>query len=279
MPVRVKQLGGALGAEIEDVDLSAPLSDAEFSQIRQAFYRYQVVFFRDQRLTPEEHIEFAERWGRININRFFGAVPGYPMIAEIRKEPEQRQNIGQCWHTDHSYDAEPAFTSILYAKVVPDHGGATLFASMIAAYDALPDGLKKMLAGLRAKHSSRHAFGDGTQTLETRRDGRISHPERAVQDAVHPVVVIHPANGRRALYVNPDFTVSFEGWTQEESKSLLEYLYRHASQPCFTCHLSWAEGTLAMWDNRATWHRAANDYNGQRRLMHRITVEGEPLSR
>jgi len=274
----VNPLSGTLGAEIAGVDLSE-LGDQQFSEIRKAFYRYQVISFRDQDITPEQQIAFATRWGTINVNRFFRPMDGYPMIAEVRKEPDQRQNIGEDWHTDHSYDTKPAFASMLYAKVVPAVGGDTLFASMCAAYDALSDGMQHMLSNLTARHSSRHVFGYSMQDAESRRTGRVVNPDQAVQDAIHPVVITHPRYGRRALYVNPDFTVGFEGWTDEESKPLLEYLYQHASHPQFTCRVSWAKGSLVMWDNRATWHCALNDYHGQRRLMHRITVEGEPLSR
>ena len=278
LSLQIKPLSGTLGAEIAGVNLADPLSEELFGEIRSAFYQYQVICFRDQKLTPEQYIAFAERWGNINVNRFFAPVDNYPMIAEIRKEPGHTQNIGEDWHTDHSYDMKPAFTSILYAKIVPDFGGDTLFASMFAAYEELSDGMKKTLLSMNARHSSRHAFGYGKTDLESRQTGRINNPDQAVQDAVHPVVITHPGSGRKALYVNPDFTVGFEGWTDDESKPLLEYLYKHAGQPRFTCRLSWAEGTLAMWDNRATWHCALNDYHGQRRLMHRITVEGEPLS-
>ena len=274
----VKPLSGILGAELDGVNLADPISDGLFEEIRSAFYQHQVICFRNQKLTPEQHIRFAERWGEININRFFARVEDYPMIAEIRKEPEQTQNIGEDWHTDHSYDTKPAFTSILYAKVVPEFGGDTLFASMYAAYDALSVGMKKMLSNMNARHSSRHVFGYLMSDAESRQTGRINNPDQAVQDAIHPVVITHPGSGRKGLYVNPDFTVGFEGWTDEESKPMLEYLYKHAGQPRFTCRLSWTEGTVAMWDNRATWHCALNDYHGQRRLMHRITVEGEPLS-
>lgn len=277
--IEVNPLSGVLGAEIRGADLSQPLSDEVFDEFRNLFHRYQVICWRDQELTPSQHVAFAERWGRINVNRFFGRVEGYPMIAEVRKEPDQLTNIGEDWHTDHSYDTEPAFTSIAYARIVPSFGGDTVFASMTAAYDALSDGLKSTLCRMRARHSSRHVFGYDTTDVETRQTGRVNNPQLAVQDAVHPVVITHPGTGRQSLYVNPDFTVGFEDWTDEESKPLLEYLYRHAGQPRFTCRLSWREGTVTMWDNRATWHCALNDYHGQRRLLHRITVEGEPLSR
>lgn len=277
--IRIRPLSGVLGAEIDDVDLGESLSEEQFREIREAFAKYHVICFRDQTLTPEQHLRFAERWGNINVNRFFKPVEGYPMIAEVAKEPGQTRNIGEDWHTDHSYDQEPAFASILYAKVVPDYGGDTLFASMCAACEALSDGMQAVLSGLRARHSSRHVFGYATREVESRQTGRIVNPELAVQDAVHPVVVTHPGSGRPALYVNPDFTVGIENWTDEESEPLLNFLYKHASQPRFTCRLSWRPGTLAMWDNRCTWHCAMNDYHGQRRLMHRITLEGQPLSR
>jgi len=275
--IDVRQSAPALGAEIHGVDLAAGLSDEQFAEVRDAFHRYGVIFFRDQDITPEQHIAFAERWGAINVNRFFQAVDGYPMIAEVRKEPHQETNIGGSWHTDHSYDTAPALGSILYALEVPPLGGDTLFAGMYAAYDALSDGMKAMLANLRAEHSSRHVFGEDSTRDDTDIEGRTGNPELATQDAVHPVVLRHPDTGRKALYVNPGFTLRFEGWTDEESKPLLDYLYAHAVRPEFVCRFRWAPGSIALWDNRATWHYAANDYAGQRRLMHRITIEGVPL--
>ncbi len=222
---------------------------------------------------------FARHWGEMNINRFFRAVDGYPMIAEVGKEPEQQDNIGGGWHTDHSYDVVPAMGSMLYAREVPVAGGDTLFASMYLAYEALSDGLKQTLERLKAVHSSQHVFGANARYLrETDLKGRLRNPELATQDAVHPVIIRHPDTGRKALYVNRAFTVQFDGWTEEESKPLPEYLYQHATRPEFTCRCRWQKGSLAFWDNRATWHYALNDYQGQHRLMHRITVEGVPLS-
>jgi taurine dioxygenase len=199
------------------------------------------------------------------------------MIAEVRKEPEQQRNIGNGWHTDHSYDEAPALGSMLYAREVPKTGGDTLFASMYAAYDALSDGLKATLEGLRALHSSRHVFGATAAARRGDLNGRIRNPEFATQDAIHPVVIRHPDTGRKVLYVNPGFTLRFDGWTEEESRPLLDYLYRHAARPEFTCRFQWREGSLAFWDNRSTWHFAVNDYHGERRLLHRITIEGERL--
>jgi taurine dioxygenase len=266
-----------VGAEVLGADLSKPLSAEETSELREALNEYGVIFFRDQELTPEQHIAFAERFAPINVNRFFRSVPGRPQIAEVRKEPDQVANIGGGWHTDHSYDEAPALGSILLAREVPDHGGDTMFASMHHAYEGLSDGLKRTLEGLRAVHSSRHVFGAAARYARDTA-GRIGNAERATQDAVHPVVIRHPETGRKTLYVNAAFTTRFEGWTEKESKPLLDYLYAHAAQPQFHMRFQWRKGSIAFWDNRATWHFAINDYHGERRLMHRITLEGVPLA-
>ncbi len=275
--IRVEPISPHVGAEIAGIDLAQALADETFAEIRRAFGQYGVLFFRDQKLLPEQHVAFAERFAPIDINRFFAAVAGYPMIAEVRKEPEQTRNIGGGWHTDHSYDQIPALGSMLYAREVPQTGGDTLFASMYAAYDALSPGMKAMLEGLSACHSSRHVFGYGGRSQQGDLAGRIGNPELATQDAVHPVVIPPPATGRKALYVNPGFTLRFDGWTEEESLPLLQYLYRHAVRPEFTCRFHWRQGSLALWDNRSTWHFAINDYHGERRLLHRITIQGSPL--
>ena len=272
-------LSPALGAEIGGVDIASGISEEQFDELRQAYIDHGVIFLRDQDITPEQHIEFARRWGDINVNRFFQAVATHPLIAEVRKEAGQKANIGSSWHTDHSYDQIPAMGSILYAREVPSVGGDTLFASMYAAYDALSDGLKAMLSTMNAEHSSRHAFGEGAymDTDFEDLDGRLGNTEAATQDAVHPVIIRHPLSGRPALYVNGDFTVKFEGWTREESQPLLDYLYAHARQNEFTCRFHWRQGSMAIWDNRATHHCALNDYHGERRLMHRITLDGVAL--
>ncbi|HEU5094920.1 MAG TPA: TauD/TfdA family dioxygenase [Reyranella sp.] len=267
----------AIGAEILGVDLSRPLTPEETGEIREALNEHGVIFFRDQELTPEQHIAFAERFAPINVNRFFRSAPGHPQIAEVRKEPDQTTNIGGGWHTDHSYDEAPALGSILLAREVPDHGGDTMFASMHHAYEALSDGLKRTLEGLRAVHSSRHVFGAAARYAKETA-GRIGNAERANQDATHPVVIRHPETGRKTLYVNAAFTTHFAGWTEKESRPLLDYLYAHAAQPQFHMRFQWRKGSVAFWDNRATWHFAINDYHGERRLMHRITLEGVPLA-
>lgn len=273
--ITVTRCSHAVGAEVGGVDLAAGVDDRQLAELRRALADHGVIFLRDQDITPDQHEAFAERWGTINVNRFFTPVPDHPRIAEVRKEPDQQTNVGGGWHTDHSYDQIPAMGSLLYAREVPEVGGDTLFASMHAAYEALSDGLRETLRGLRAEHSSRHVFGDLSTTAAF--NDRFQNAEAATQDAVHPVIIEHPLSGRPCLYVNGGFTVRFVGWTDLESQPLLQYLYRHAARPEFTHRFRWQVGSMAIWDNRAVQHYTLNDYHGHRRLMHRITIEGEKL--
>lgn len=273
--INVRKLSGGCGAEVLGVDLRS-LSNSQMDEIRQAYIDHGVIFFRDQTLTPEEHIAFARRWGQIDINRYFPATAEYPEIAEVRKEKTQKENIGGNWHTDHSYDVAPAMGSILLARELPEEGGDTLFANMYAAYEGLSDGLKKTLDGMRAVHSTLHVFGAAGFYKATDQAAGFTGEDK-MSEVTHPVIITHPESGRKALYVNPAFTIAFQGWTEMESRPLLEYLYRHATKPEYSCRFQWRDGSIAFWDNRATWHSAVNDYHGHRRLMHRITIAGVPL--
>ena len=274
--INVKPLSGNIGAEIDGVNLKK-ISKEQFKEIKIVFGKYGVIFFRNQNLSPEEEIIFAELWGEININRFFTNLEGYPKIALVSKEPDQKKNIGGAWHTDHTYDLEPAMGSILFAHQVPKKGGDTLFSSMYTAYETLSDGLKDTLKYMHGRHSSRHVFGTSRSERNDDTVGRIINSDKAKQDAIHPVVITHPQTRRKALFVNPTFTLGFDGWSDEEAKPLLNYLYSHATKPEFTCRFKWEEGSIAFWDNRSTWHLAVNDYHGERRLMHRITINGTRL--
>jgi taurine dioxygenase len=268
-----------VGVEISKTDISS-LSESDFAIVYEAFSEHGLVFFRDQEITAQQHIEFAQRWGDININRFFEASDQFPQIAIVRKEADQQVNIGGSWHTDHSYDLEPALGSILVARELPPQGGDTWFTSMYKAYDALSPGLQAALADLRAVHSAQHVFGSkGAHKRTADTQDRVGNTDAAdaLPDPVHPVVITHPLSGKKALYVNPGFTRRFENWTIAESAPLLNYLYEVAQNESFVTRFKWRPGSIAFWDNRATWHMAINDYQGHRRIMHRITVEGVPL--
>lgn len=265
-----------VGAFVDDIDLRTVDADL-VEQLRQAWADHGVLFFRDQELSETDHITFAERFAPIDINRFFAAVPEHPQIAQVLKEADQITNIGGGWHTDHSYDQIPAKGSILLARQTPPSGGDTRFLSVGAAFEALSDGLKTTLRSLRAHHSNEHIFGETGAQREGDVGDRIGNPE-ATGGAIHPVVICHPDTGRELLYVNAAFTTHFEGWSVEESKPLLDFLLGHVASGPFSFQFDWQPGSIAMWDNRSTWHWALNDYHGHRRLMHRITIEGEPIS-
>ncbi|HAT27980.1 MAG TPA: taurine dioxygenase [Gammaproteobacteria bacterium] len=266
-----------VGAEILGVDIAGGLASSELETIKQTFSQHGLVFFRNQKISEADHIDLAEVFGDINVNRFFAANPEYPQIAMVSKEPDQIANIGGGWHTDHSYDQEPALGSILVARELPASGGDTWFTSMYKAYDSLSDGLKETLEGLSAVHSAKHVFGPkGEYETTGSAGGRIGNAGAALEmeDPIHPVVISHPLSGRKALYVNAGFTLRFDGWTDEESAPLLAYLYGRAIVDENITRFKWENGSVAFWDNRATWHFAQNDYPGQRRVMHRVTIEG-----
>lgn len=274
--MNVSPLGDALGVEVTGVQL-AELEGASLDALKALVFENGVAVIRGQQLSPDQHIAFAKRWGGIDVNPFFPTNSGWPEIAEVRKAEDQRSNIGGGWHTDHSFDQVPAMGSILVARELPPVGGDTLFSSMGAAYDALSEGLKETLSTLRAVHSADHIYQPGGYYSQTDLADEMTGQDLSTR-AVHPVVIRHPVTGRKMLYVNGAFTLYFEGWTREESLPLLKYLYDHGSRDEFQCRVRWQPGSVAIWDNRATWHLAMNDYHGHRRVMHRITLTGEPLA-
>lgn len=265
------------GAFVHGVDL-AHLSLAEFDQIKAAFAEHGVLFFRDQELTSRQHITFAERWGEINVNRFFAAHMDHPEIALVVKEPTDEDNIGGYWHSDHSYDVEPALGSILVARELPTSGGDTMFASLQKAYEQLDSRTKDRIERMRAVHSAHHIFGEQAYEGEGRDgfDGRLGNTRGAdaMADVSHPMIIQHPLSGKKVLYVNPTFTIGIEDMDHDDAMALLHALYDHAASDDFVFRFEWEPGSVAMWDNRAVWHSALNDYPGQRRVMHRITIEG-----
>ena len=272
--VRVVPYAAGCGAVIENIDL-CDLDDEKFRVVHEAFLDYGVIFFREQRLEADHHLALARRFGPVVINKFFPATAN-PEIAEVRKEPDQQTNIGGGWHTDHSYDEIPALGSILVARDLPTSGGDTLFANMYAAYEGLSEGLQKTLRSLRAIHSNEHLYGAKGIYRQTDLAPMLQGKD-VVGAATHPIVITHPDSGRPALYVNPGHTRCIEGWTVEESLALLRHLYEHASRDEFTCRFEWQPGSVAIWDNRSTWHMAVNDYHGEKRLLHRITIDGSEL--
>ena len=269
----IRPVAGAIGAEIGGVDLSHGLSDDTIAEIRQALLDHLVIFFRDQDITPDQHLAFAKRFGDIVEYPLVKGLEGYPEIMTVVKLENEKLNFGGLWHSDMSYVEEPPMGSILLARELPPYGGDTIFANMYLAYEMLSDGMKKLLEPLKGVSVS-----NLPKVLATRQE-RIKtaakmEPE-TVLTATHPVVRTHPETGRKLLYVNGAHTIRFEGMEQEESAPLLEYLFEHQTRPEFTCRLRWQPGSIAFWDNRCTQHNPVNDYHGHKRVMHRITLAGD----
>ena len=269
--LEVRPIAGALGAEIHGVDLARPLDGEAVAEIRRAFLDHLVIFFRNQALAPRELLAFAERLGEPMEYPQLKGLPECPLITPVIKLEHERVNFGGIWHSDTAYLERPPMGSMLYALEVPPYGGDTLFASQYLAYDALSDGLKRTLAELVGVNTSTKA--DASRTREDRL--REAGAELKVLVGEHPVVRTHPETGRRALYVNVGHTIGFKGWTEEESRPLLDHLFAHQVRPEFTCRFRWAPGSLAFWDNRCAQHNPVNDYHGFRRVMHRVTLAGD----
>ncbi len=267
--ITVRPLGGALGAEINGIELSPSLPDAVIAEIRRIWLEHSVVFFRGQSLTAPELAAFARRFGEVVHYPFLKGLPEAPEVIPVVKLEHERVNFGGLWHTDTAYLEVPPMATMLIAREVPPYGGDTLFASGYAAYDALSDGMKRLLQPLRAVNSSSRA--ERTRTREDRAPGE----ERKVLEAVHPVVRTHPETGRKALYVNFGHTLRFVDMTEAESAPLLEYLFQHQVRPEFTCRFRWEPGSVAFWDNRCALHNPINDYHGFRRILHRVTLAGD----
>ncbi len=273
MSLTIRRVAGALGVEISGVDLSQDLPDEVIAEIRDALVEHQVIFFRDQRLTPERQVAFGRRFGPLNIHPYVKGMESHPEVMEVIKEPADKTNFGGGWHSDMSFLERPAIGSILYAVELPEWGGDTLFSSQVAAYEALSAGMKATLEGLRAVHSAGREYSAQGHSAQKRASMSVVEAEGAVGEYVHPVVLVHPESGRRALYVNPAFTMRFEGWTKRESRPLLDFLFEHCRYEGYTCRFNWRPGSVAFWDNRQVWHFALNDYPGQRRHMRRVTVD------
>jgi taurine dioxygenase len=267
----VRPVAGALGAEIHGLDLSRPLDAATVAAIRAALLEHLVIFFHGQALEPAQQLAFARAFGEPVEYPQLKGLPDFPMITPVVKLEHERVNFGGIWHSDTTYLERPPMGSMLYALEVPPRGGDTLFANQYLAYETLSEGLRRVLDGLVGVNTSTKAAASRTREDRMRAAGEALK----VLAGEHPVVRTHPETGRKALYVNVGHTERFRGWSEEESRPLLEYLFAHQVRPEFTCRFRWAPGSLAFWDNRCTQHNPVNDYHGFRRVMHRVTLAGD----
>ena len=269
--IEVRPIAGALGAEVTGVDVAQPLGAEVIAEIRRAFLDHLVIFLRNQALTPQVLLGFAGRFGEPMEYPQLKGLPECPLVTPVVKLEHERVNFGGIWHSDTTYLARPPMASMLYAVEIPPYGGDTLFANQYLAYESLSARYRELLDGLVGVSSSLKA--DASRTREDRL--RAAGVEHKALIAEHPVVRTHPETGRRALFVNVGHTTHFRGLTEEESRPLLVYLFRHQVRPEFTCRFRWAPGSLAFWDNRCAQHNPVNDYHGFTRVMHRVTLAGD----
>jgi len=270
--MKVKPLTGSIGAEVLNIDISQDLPESVVTDIRSVLLQHKVIFFREQDLTPEDQIRFANRFGQISKSPVYNTLETHPEIMPVVKEATDQDIIGDTWHTDETFQETPPMGSLLYAREIPDVGGDTLWANLALAFDRLSDGLKDRLLTMKALHSNDFLTANA-KTRNSTRSTKLREDAPAMQ-SLHPVVRTHDETEQRVLFVNQPFTYAFEGMSREESLPLLSYLYQASSRPEMTCRFRWQKGSLAFWDNRCTLHYACNDYSGQRREMHRITLEG-----
>lgn len=269
----IRPIAGAIGAEIHGIDLSEDLADTTVAAIRRALLDHLVIFFRDQTLPPARFLGLAKRFGTPIEYPFVKGLDGFPEIIAVTKLEHERHNFGGIWHSDTTYLTQPPMGTLLVAREVPQAGGDTLFANQYLAYETLSPRMRALLDGLHAISSS--AKADVSRTREDRIKSDGTTKAREALEAAHPVVRTHPETGRKALYVNVAHTARFADTTEEESKGLLDFLFRHQVRPEFTCRFRWQAGSLAFWDNRCALHNPINDYHGYRRVMHRITLAGD----
>ena len=269
--MRVEPVAGALGAELSGVQIGA-LTDGEFDAVHQALLDYEVVFFREQQLSPEAHRDFALRFGEVVGHPAYPHPDGVPEVTILEHTAEKPSKI-ECWHTDMTFMEKPPLGSILRGRVVPDRGGDTLWASMTAAFDALSPPLRELTLKLEAWHDFSWGFKESLAEPGGRE--RLAGAVAANPPRKHPVVRTHPLTGRKALFVNRLFTTRIDGLSGMESKHLLDLLCEHAVQPQFTVRFRWTPDAVVMWDNRCTQHVPVNDHGLSTRVMERVTVLGD----
>jgi taurine dioxygenase len=269
--ISIEPLNPVIGAELHGLDLRRELSAEDVHTIKNALDRYQVVFFRDQDITPEQHLAFGRRFGELHVHPSVRGKPReqWSEIMPVHADAKTARIAGDKWHTDVSCDEKPPLASILHLTTIPASGGDTLFSSMYAAYDALSEPMKRMLSGLTATHDGAPNYNDRAQR------SRENNPDRVNPVAVHPVIATHPSTGRKTIYVNSTFTVRINELTEAESRAVLDLLFAHVMRPELQCRFRWSRNSIAFWDNRAVQHYAVWDYYPAVRSGRRVTIRGD----
>jgi taurine dioxygenase len=272
--ITIAPVTGALGAEIEGIDIGKPLHATTYHAIRQALLDHLVLFFRDQTMTPDQQIAFARNFGELETHQYTAGMPDHPDVIEIIKAADETHNWGDNWHTDLTGFPQPSMGSVLYAKEVPEFGGDTQFSNMYIAYETLSAGMKKLLTGLICIHETDARGYENFKSMQP----LPGAPSRAE----HPLVRTHPETGKKSLFLSRKKITTIKGMTPREARPLLDFLCDHAENPDFACRFRWKPGSVAFWDNRCTQHRVSADYFYElrgfppsRRHLHRVSIRGE----
>jgi len=273
--VEIRRVGVSLGAEILGVDLAAPLPDSDFETISAALAEHELLIFRDQPIDSEQLMALGRRFGKLSVHPFAPRGTDHPELIKFNNDASTPPYGTDIWHSDETFRPMPPMATILCAKVVPVVGGDTVYASMTAAYEGLSERLKLLIEGLEARHDMlpfRRLFGESHEDRVKLQAYELEHPPHR-----HPVVRVHPVSGRKALFVSPQFTTDIVGMDRDDSKALLDMLFRQIHVPEYQYRLCWQPHTLAIWDNRSTQHYAVHDYYPQQRTMERVTIAGGPV--
>jgi taurine dioxygenase len=268
----IKPMAGALGAEIHGLDLSRELSATDRKRVRDLLNEYEVIFFRDQDISPARQKALALSFGPLQTHPAYDTVEGFPEVTILESTAEKPSKI-EAWHSDMTFRQHPPMGTVLRSVIIPPKGGDTLWASMTAAYNGLSVPMQEFLQGLTAVHDFAHGFKESLAEPGGRE--RLADAVAANPPVRHPVIRTHPETGRKVIFVNSLFTTHIEGLRAAESDALLDFLFRHVTTSEYTCRFQWRPHSIAIWDNRSTQHKPINDYFPAHRQHLRITIDGD----
>ena len=270
--LNIKSLSGCIGAEIHGIDLTKPITHELYIQLRECLVEYEVIFFRDQEITPAQQHALASMFGPLQSHPAYQTVEGFPEISILESTADKPTKI-ECWHSDMTFRQHPPLATVLRAQVVPDKGGDTLWASMTAAYRGLSKSMQDFLSTLTAVHDFSYGFKESL--AEPGGQQRLAQALVDNPPVRHPVIRIHPESGKSVIFVNELFTRHIEGLSRSESDALLAFIFEHIRTPEYSCRFAWQPDSIAIWDNRSTQHKPINDYFPAHRRLERITIDGD----
>ena len=268
--IHVKPFAGSLGGLVSGINLCDKVDNETFEVLHQHLLDYEVLFFREQPMTPQQHADLANLFGQPQLHEAYAHVDGYPQLTILENDRENPSKI-EMWHADMTFRPCPPLGSILHGVIIPEKGGDTLFASMSAAYEGLSSAMQSLLSELTAIHD--FSFGFKESLAEPGGRERLADMVASNPPVEHPVIRTHPLSGKKGIFVNSLFTVAIKGMKDKESRALLNFLFDHVTTPEYTCRFNWEPDSVAFWDNRIVQHKPVNDYWPGHRRMQRITID------